>query len=483
MYFNIKTLLQEAQFWEDKSIPVYRRLYLSLKELILNKSIPNGIQLPPTRILSKDLHISRSTVLKAFDLLSFDRFIVAKKGAGYFVSHVDFGQRVEIANGVTNFKYPKISRRAKQFQKYSYLSTDNFSKTNVAFRPGLPPLDLFPIKKWKNLANTYWREATPTNLSYAPSQGLESLRLNIANYLRVYRNIACDHNQIIITSGSLHSLYLIGNSIINKNDKVIMENPTFPRAYNLFKSLKANVVPCDLDSEGLQIDSLKQGSVKLIYTTPSNQYPIGIKMSKERRLEVLNWVSKNHSVVIEDDYDHEFSNWEKPLPSLYSLDNEDRVIYLGSFNKLLHPSLRIGYMIAPKYLIEPIKSIYEQSSRFVSVSSQAILSNFIIKDYLNKHIRSVIERSVQRRFLFKEYTKDSLIINGHYDGLHMIGKIKKSINDQKAYELLLKKNVVVYPLSNYYISKNKVQGLVMGFSSVNSKVMREKTDIINETLK
>ena len=460
---------------------MYRKLYKSLKDLIINQIIPNNTKLPPTRVLATDLNMSRSTVVKAFDMLSFERFITSKKGSGYIVKY-DFDiERPKLVVEQNN-SYPKISKRAKLFQKHTYLNTDNFSKKNIAFRPGLPPLDVFPIDKWKELSNAYWREVTPTILSYAPSEGLESLRVNIMNYLRIYRNLDCDYNQIIITSGSLQSLYLIGNVLINKDDDVIMENPTFPRAYNLFKSIKANVIPCSIDNEGININTIKETKPKLVYTTPSNQYPTGVKMSKERRIELLEWASKKNSLIIEDDYDHEFSNWENPIQSLFSLDNEKRVIYLGTFNKLLHPSLRIGYMIIPKYLIKPVKAIYEQSSRFVPVHSQEILNNFILKDYLNKHIRNVINVSNLRRDLFIDQTKNILQIDANYDGLHIIGKLKNKLDDNNSHRELLKNNVVAYPLSNYYITKEKKEGLVLGFSSVNEKVMKEKTDIMNDIL-
>lgn len=481
MYFNIKNLLLETEEWKKKNSSIYKKLYNSFKDLIINEIIPNKTKLPPTRVLALDLNLSRSTVVKAFDMLCYERFVISKKGSGYFVNYQEIKYK-KVNEKEQLFKYPKVSKRAKLFEKYRYVNTDNFSKTNVAFRPGLPPLDIFPIDKWKQISNEYWREATPTSLSYAPSEGLESLRVNIMNYLRIYRNLNCDYNQIIITSGSLHSLYLIGNTLLNKGDNLVMENPTFPRAYNLFKSIKANIIPCNVDDNGMQIDTVDEVNPKFIYTTPSNQYPLGIKMSKERRLELLEWAAKKNTLIIEDDYDHEFSNWEKPIQSLFSLDKEKRVIYIGTFNKLLHPSLRTGYMIVPKYLINPIKAIYEQSSRFVPVHTQETLNKFIKKDYLNKHIRNVIETSINRKSLFKNQTKKTLQIDTHYDGLHIIGKLKNKVCDKIAHKELLRNNVVAYPLSNYYITKEKKEGLVLGFSSVNEKVMKDKTDVINQIL-
>jgi GntR family transcriptional regulator/MocR family aminotransferase len=468
---------------EFENIPLYKTTFNRIKESIINGSIPYKTKLPSSRELAKDLQISRSTVIKAYDLLTIEKLIIAKKGSGFSVSYKYNEAQNEREKKKDTSKHPKISKRAKLFQNYSYLTTDNFTKDNVAFRPGLPPLDIFPIKTWNKLSNKYWREATPTNLSYAPSEGLENLRINISNYLKIHRNISCDHSQIIIVSGSLHSLYLIGNSLLNKNDKVVMENPTFPRAYNLFKSLKADVIPCDVDDKGIKIDTISNDpKTKLIYTTPSNQYPLGIKMSKTRRIELLDWASKNNSLIIEDDYDHEFSNWENATSSIYSLDKEERVIYLGTFNKLLHPSLRIGYLIAPKYLINPIKSIYEQSSRFIPESSQSILNSFIIGGHLNKHIKNVIEISEKRKKIFMNQTKKTFNFSKKNSGLHIIGKLNNNFDDIFSYKKLLKNNIVAFPLSRYYINKEKKQGLVMGYSSVNNKVMKEKTALINSLL-
>ena len=484
MFSTIKNIVKHSEFSLDNNEhALYQNLYLILRDAINKKIIPDSTKLPASRTLAQNLNIARSTVVKSYELLVLEKFVRSKQGSGYYVSAPNVSYTSFNEKGKKNYKYPKISRKAKLFSKYKYISTDNFSKNNVAFRPGLPPLDLFPVKKWKNLSNNYWRETTPTNLSYAPSEGLDSLRLSISNYLKLYRNIDCDYNQIMIVSGSLHSLYLIGNTILDKNDTVIMENPTFPRAYNLFKSLKATIVPCNVDTNGMNIKSLKQGKTKLIYSTPSNQYPLGVKMSYERRLELLQWASTKNALIIEDDYDHEFSNWDNPTPSLFSLDEESRVIYQGTFNKLLHPSLRLGYMIVPKYLIDPIKSIYEQSSRFVPSSTQEIMSRFIDKDYLNHHLRSVIETAKERRELFVNYTKESLEIKDSHEGLHLISKIKNGTSDLDAFKKLLNHNVVAYPLSNYYITKEKEQGLIMGYSSVNNKVMKEKTAVINSILK
>jgi len=428
LHYNIRNIISI-----NKGYPLYKFYFNEIKKSILNGRVSENQILPPTRVLSKDLSISRTTALKVYDLLLFEGLISSKKGSGYYVT---YKKNIYVKKDQKKYNlYPSLSKKSKLFKKNRYLSTDNFSRTSVAFRPGLPPLDIFPVNKWKNISNKYWRLSKPTDLSYAPAEGLEELRIKISNYLKIYRNIRCDYNQIIITSGSLHSLYLISNSILDNGDKIGMENPTFPRAFNLFKCLKAKIIPCDIDKEGIVLNNLNT-KVKFIYTTPSNQYPLGVRMSLNRRKEVLKWISNNNSLIIEDDYDHEFSNFKNPIPSLYSLDNEDRIIYLGTFNKLLHPSLRIGYMIAPKFMLESIKSIYEQSSRFVPSSTQEIMSTFIEKDYLNKHIRNVIEVASKRKELFISNTKETLLINKkEHNGLHLIAKFKNKKNDLKIFNI------------------------------------------------
>ena len=475
MYYNFQNLIESK-----KEYPLYKFYSNAIKKIILDSRIIENQKLPPTRILSKDLNISRSTALRIYDILLFEGLISSKTGSGYYVIYKK--SKNEEKKIFNKYQYPKLSKKSELFKKNKYLSTDNFSKTGVAFRPGLPPLDIFPVNKWKNISNTYWRISKPSDLSYAPPEGLDRLRINISNYLRVYRNIRCDYNQIIITSGSLHSLYLISNAILDSGDKIGMENPTFPRAFNLFKSLKAKIIPCEIDDEGILLNKLKT-KVKFIYTTPSNQYPSGVKMSINRRNELLKWVSKNNSIIIEDDYDHEFSNITNPIPSLFSLDNEERVVYLGTFNKLLHPSLRMGYIIVPKFMSQSIISIYEQSFRFVPSSTQEIMSTFIEKDYLNKHVRNVLEIASKRKEMFVSRTKEHLLIDKKKNnGLHLVANFYKKNNDIRIFKSLLKENVVAYPLSNYYITRKKSNGLVMGYCSVNTKVLKEKTNIINRIL-
>ena len=476
MHFNIKIILKNNGF--DKEVNqknIYQNLYTSLKNAIINRHLETNLKLPPTRVLAKDLGISRSTVLKAYNLLALEKYVKSIKGSGHYVLSTKNKKILLKINSIAaNNKYPEISKKGKSFKKNIYINNKE-SNRGIAFRPGLPPLDIFPVHKWKNLLDSYWREIKPSELSYSNSIGLPSLRQNIAGYLKLYRNINCSSEQVIITSGSLHSLYLISNILLNKKDEVVIENPTYPHAYALFDSLNANINKVNVDNQGICVNKIKSKKPKFAYINPS-QYPLGIKMSLERRNELIKWASKKSTFIVEDDYDHEFSNWEKPISSIFSLDNEHRTIYMGTFNKLLHPSLRLAYIIVPHYLIDAIIALCQQSSRFVSPSIQKTMSLFIEKDFLNKHLRNVIEVSKERKDIFishfNKYLEDNIELNTNTSSLHIVGRIRNNKSDLQISEHLNKNEIITHPLSNYFI-KGKQNGLVMGYASVNKKVIKE----------
>jgi len=476
MHFNIKNIIKENNFTSHKNGQnIYLILYNSIKKAIVRGILDEPMKLPPSRVLAKDLGISRSTVMKAYDLLILEKHLKSVTGSGYYVIRNQAQHPLPIPYAIKG-GYPKLSKRGKSFKEGIQLKTKKL-QNGIAFRPGLPPLDIFPVRQWQKLSNEYWRTIRYSELSYSSPTGIQSLKENILNYLKIYRNIHCDVNQIIITTGSLHSLYLVSNALLNAKDEVVIENPTYPYAYRLFKSLKASIHSVNVDDEGICIDNALCQKPKLVYTTPSNQHPTGIKMSLKRRNGLLKWASKKNSFIVEDDYDHEFSNWENPIPPIYSLDDQERVIYLGSFNKILHPSIRLGYMIIPYRLIDVITVMFEYSNRFVPPSLQKTLSAFIEKDYLNKHLRNTMKISAERKNVFHKNFSTSfsneILLNSNNMGLNVIGHLKKGIDDQKLAEFFNNIGVTTYPLSNYFNEGVKKNGLVMGYCSVNNKRIKD----------
>jgi GntR family transcriptional regulator/MocR family aminotransferase len=475
---NEYELLQSSK--EDKK---YTLLYKAIKRCIRKRELPDQWLLPPTRILSISMALSRTTVLKSYELLLLEKLILSKVGSGNRVNFVG----LEPPN-----KFPK----KKDFKSSDYLKNisliNRLPGNDVAFRPGLPPLDVFPVNQWKKLLNAYWRHVKSSGLSYAPSTGLRELKKSISKYLNVSRNLKCQADQIVIVSGSLQSLYLIANTLINKSDAVILENPVFPNVHSVFKSSEAHLIPANLDKEGIQLSTLdkpEHKNPKLIHVTPSNHYPTGVKMSLSRRQELLTWASTHNALIIENDYEHEVANLANPIPTIFSLDNESRTIYMGTFNRLLHPSIRLGYMIVPNYLIGVVEALQEHSHRFISPSIQIVMNQFIERNYLYKHLEKSIAVAQERYKLFirefEIHCTSMMIKPKSFSSFHVVALFKNEVSvahEKDVIKRLKERNITAFSLSKCYITDSKKQGLILGYAAVRTAVMLRKIKSMSEVI-
>lgn len=462
----------------------YIVLYKAIKECILKIDLPYNWLLPSTRVLSEELGVSRTTVNKSYELLQLEKLITSKIGSGFRISYNATNESSKLktkSKAGTSHWYPEISEKGKAFRNNIALVNKD-SNHLIAFRPGLPPLDAFPVNQWKKLLNTYWRHIKSSNLSYSSTTGLNELKKSIANYLHISRNIKCDHKQIVIVSGSLQSLYLIATTLIDKNDGIVIENPVFPNVHSVFKSTEGHLIPLNLDAEGIQINKLTdiRKSPKIVHVTPSNHYPLGVKMSLTRRQEILSWASKHRAVVIENDYENEIANQNFNMPTIFSLDSEDRTIYMGTFNRLLHPSIRLGYMIVPKYLISTVEALQEHSHKFVSPTIQVVMTQFIEKNYLYQHIKNSIAIANERYVLFcKEFNAISSHLKISVEdcsSFHVVAKLKNQSKPKLEAEILSKlqhKKITAHSLSKCYIGPDKLYGLIMGYSAVHSSKLKQ----------
>ena len=470
---------ESSQVAGDEGLYLYVRIYNLIREMIVKQDLPEHNMLPPSRKLAAGLGVSRSTIIRVYEFLRLEGFVESKLGSGHQIKPIQ--RKLERVPPEVQARYPSISRLGSSFLKNSSLinSTDDKS---VAFRPGLPPLDIFPVTQWKNLSNLYWKNIQLSNLSYSPSSGIDQLKSNIANYLNLSRDIKCDANQVVIVAGSVQSLYLIGNSLLDEGDTVAMENPTFPNVHSIFTGLMADVHGIEIDAEGIKVDELRSSGIrpKLIHTTPSCHYPTGIKMSVERRKELLAYANENDSLIIENDYEHEINNWGSKTPTIFSLDEQDRTIYLGTFNRLLHPSLRIGYMVVPHYLQNVMEALLKHSHRFVPTSIQVVLNQFIEKKYLYAHIKKVAEVSKKRqRYFATEFNQ--LFLNQGFIiepsktlSLQTVVKIPDGERDKDLVNLFAKHNIITHSYNKCYTQSSSEQGLIMGHGSIRTPIIKSK---------
>jgi GntR family transcriptional regulator/MocR family aminotransferase len=487
--FAVKIIKEQWYKSKKTDVKKYSLLYQVIKTSIIDLRLPNSWILPSTRVLANQLKLSRTTVIKAYELLQLEKLIVAKLGSGYKItynSHEESSTKTEMDSN----KYPELSERGKLFKdNYSLLNRN--TEEYVAFRPGLPPLDVFPVNQWKNLLNNYWRHIKSSSLSYTQASGDFALKESIKNFLYISRNIRCKPEQIIVSSGSLQSLYMISNAILNEADQVVLENPSFPNVHSIFKSLNTRLLPTPLDEEGLDIYSLKENiksEPKIIHVTPTNHYPLSVRMTLNRRQQLLDYASQKGAIIIENDYEHEVANHKEKLPTLFSLDSENRTVYMGTFNRLLHPSIRLGFMVVPEYLIEVVNAIQEHSHRFVAPSMQVVMNQFIDKSYLYKHLNNINKVAEKRHRLFvKAFAKiNSMTIHQEeFCSLHLVAKFK-STDDHKSEKELVKElrdiKITAFPLSKCYITKTSQKGLIFGYAAVNDNLLNKKINQLKKII-
>lgn len=463
---------------QSQNTPKFVRLTEYLKNIIEQYQLLEGTHLPSTRNLSGHLSVSRSTVIKAYELLIIEGFVEAKKGSGYKI--LPRQEKNITAKDKVNpqVKYPKISKSGVSFQHNVHLINTTSDKY-IAFRPGLPPLDIFPVNQWKKLSNLYWRNIKASSLTYSNSSGIKNLKKNIANYLYLMRGIKCDYEQIIIVSGSLQSLYLLGTALLDRGNAVVMENPTFPNVHSIFRSLEADINAFPVDSEGICLpESNEAFTPKIIHVTPSNHYPTGVKMTKKRKQEVIDWAKQNETIIIENDYDHEVSNWGLKDPTIFEMDNDNRTVYLGTFNRLLHPSIRLGYMVVPYYLLDVITALQKHSHRFVSPYNQIVMSQFIEKNYLFNHIKNVIEVADERKELFTRLVSNNIhesfkLNESATRSLHLLASVPQSYHDKELVDELTQHQLIAHQYSKCFINDEQ-NGLILGYSAVRKHLMTKK---------
>ena len=466
---------------------LYQRVFNLIKDAISNNDIPAGSFLPSTRIVAAELKVSRSTIIKAYELLTMEGYVDALVGSGHRVKGIIADTVQNNPQSHNEFAYPDLSDTGKSFQKNVSLinTTDD---VGIAFRPGLPPLDIFPVNQWKNLSNLYWRNIKASALSYSASSGTEQLKKTLANYLNFSRNIKCDPRQIIIVSGSLQSLFLIGNVVLNPGDYMTMENPTFPNVHSIFKGLRANIQPIGIDEQGIKVSEMTEpGHIysKLLHTASSSHYPTGVRMSLSRRMELLAWANEHKTIIIENDYEHEINNFKDFVPSLFSLDKQQRTIFLGTFNRLLHPSIRVGYMVVPFYLLDAIEALLKHSHRFVPSSIQVVLSQFIEKNYLYTHVKKVIEIAEARKKIFYDtfeecFGETLLLNNSPTRSLHTLTELRPGIKDTDLVAHFAKNNIITHAYSKCFVDENPKQGLILGFTPVRTPIIKQKIRLMEK---
>ncbi len=473
-------------------VPLYKQLYSLLREAILNGRLRGGQKLPGTRTFSVELNISRNTVVLAFEQLIIEGYISGKVGAGTYVTD-DIPDKLIAGDKTYGIKKDKNKIHALKLDKY-YGSVEIINRNTMAdkiipFQNGLPSLEEFPFHLWLKIINKTGTSFPRLQFGYQNSTGYMPLKEAVAGYLRTYRAVKCIADQIIIINGSQQGLDLISRVLLKKDSNVLLEDPCYFGTRASILSADVNIFPTPVDREGIDVEFAEKNYPKpdIIYTTPSHQFPLGSTMSITRRLKLLEYANNNSAWIIEDDYDSEFRYIGIPLPSLQGMDKYKRVIYIGTFSKVLFPGLRLGYLVLPSPdLVNPfavVKSIIDRQS---PIFEQIVLAKFIEEGYFTRHIRKMRMIYKERQeFLIDElkvHTGDLLEVNPSGAGMHIVGFLPEKYNDKKVAALARGKNLIVYPLSEYELKFKLRPGLVLGYTAFNKNQISGGVKLLKKIL-
>jgi GntR family transcriptional regulator/MocR family aminotransferase len=453
--------------------PLHRQIYDAFRSTIVERNLNCGQQIPSTRTLASELGISRIPVLNAYAQLLAEGYFETRTGAGTFVSSSlpDRATRSE-RRGTSSLQIAsgprRISGASVLLPRYKRAP---WSRRHGAFSAGQPALGEFPLKAWANLVVRRARKPVARNLGYGDPMGLKELREVIAVYLRTARGVRCDSQQIMIVSGSQQALDLSARVLLNVGSSVWVEEPGYWLARHMLTAAGCRIVPVPVDAEGLDVAAgiKKCGNARAALVAPSHQYPLGVTMSASRRLQLLQWAGEAGGWIIEDDYDSEYRYESNPIASLQGLDDSCRVIYIGTFSKVLFPSLRIGYVVVPPDLVDHFLAMRHAMDVSPPHLYQAVLTDFIAEGHFARHIRRMrVLYSERRNILVRSLEREFgglLQVMGDKAGMHLAVNMPKRFDDREIAMRAARESLWLWPLSPSYIRKPAHHGFILGFGS------------------
>ncbi len=477
----------------DARQPVNRALYDCLRQAILDGSLPASSRLPPSRDLASELKLSRNTVMHAYEQLLTEGYLRTLTGSGTFVADVVPDSvlwprtRAASRQRAGNAPVPVIplSARGGELVKDASASAVQWG----AFVPGVPDVTEFPYRKFAQISARLWRKPPPELLSYSSGGGHAGLRSALATHLRQARSVNCDPDQIVITEGVHQAVDLIARLLGDPGDKVWVEEPGYWGIRSVLTINGMRVEAVAVDEEGLAPQARHhEHPPKLIFVTPSHQYPLGAVMSLRRRLALLEYASQHSSWIVEDDYDSEFRFSGHPIPSLQGLVPDAPVIYIGTFSKTLYPGMRIAYMVLPKGLAASFSTAHSELYREGHLLTQAALAEFIKADHYAAHIRRMRLIYASRRaaliaLVEKWLGTGWLHPNDSNAGLHLVLSLPHWMSDVQVARAALERGVVVRPLSRYYAGRSPQSGLLLGFACLAEQDMQSPFAVLVECLR
>ena len=475
----------------ESAAPIHRQLYDDLRDAILARRLKPGTRLPSSRALAVQLGIGRNTALEAYAQLRTEGYLEPRVGSGTFVTaalpdHLLHARAVARASRTKArpARAPRLSTLARQISASPIVPEVSW-RMATPFYPGIPAYELFPVDVWRRLANERWADHPGRDLlDYGDPAGLPVLREAIANYLTSSRGLSCESDQVIIVGGSQQGLYLASQLLLDPGDRAWCEDPGYRGARVAFDAAGAEIVSVPVDREGIDVAEGRRRSpgARLAYVTPSHQYPLGSVMSLARRLELLSWASSSGAWIIEDDYDSEFRYSGRPLPALQGLDEEECVVYMGTFSKILFPSLRLGYLVVPRQLIEAFLAARALVDRHRPSMDQAVLARFMADGHFERHLRRTRAAYQHRRDVLGERLQrllsDIVEIQAASAGMHLLAWLPDGVSDNELSDELAKAGVSAPPLSYHSMQAIPRGALILGYTGFREPALKYRAKLM-----
>jgi GntR family transcriptional regulator/MocR family aminotransferase len=479
------TLLPAVSVDRLSCVPLYRQLYDWFRRAIIEGRLRPQQQVPSTRGLASELGISRISVLNAYEQLRTEGYLEAVVGGGTRVAQIIIDETLVArrSRGPQPGKRPNAGKAPRRLSKLG-LSFNNgvrdaWPPRFGAFRVSLPALEHFPINEWSTLVSRHARRLSKEMMAYGETMGHLLLREAIAEYLGTVRALRCDPAQILITTGSQQGLQLAAQLLSEAGDEVCVEDPGYPGARLAFKTVDVRLVPVPVDNEGLNVEEMirRAPSARAVYITPSHQYPLGMTLTAGRRMQLLHWAKRRGAWIIEDDYDSEYRFASRPIGAMQGMDTDARVIYLGTFSKVMFPSLRLGYVVAPKDLTAAFCGALDAAGIFTSPLNQTVMASFIREGHLARHIRRTRVLYMERREVLvkalRRHLGHTLEIVGAEAGMHLVMLLPRPQDDREIARRAAARGLSVIPLSTCYLGNAGLSGLVLGYGGASIPQIHE----------
>lgn len=460
-----------------EGVTLQRWLCGELRAAILAGRIPAGRRLPSTRDFARQQGISRGTVVTVYDQLIAEGYLTGTTGSGTTVSS-SLATTMAAAPTKHNVSttHAQLSRQGRLLADSPFLSREGLTLARP-FSPNQPDLRAFPHATWYRLSNHHSRSVRPDDMGYGDPAGYLPLRQAIAEHLRYSQRIFCQAEQVMILASAQQALDLCGRLLLDAGDTALVEDPGYPGAARIFELTGAQVLGIPVDKNGLCTDALlATPDVRLAYVTAAHQSPLGGTLPLERRLALLAWADACNAVIVEDDYDGEYRFEGAPLPAMKSLDRNGRVIYMGTFSKLLFPSLRIAYVVVPDSFTDAFASAISLTLRHTPVFQQAVLATFIAEGHFARHLRQMRLLYGERAVCFHQECKaelDGLLtVLPITTGLDATALLPEHADDRAVATALMQCGIEARSISYYRMNQPAPSGLVMGFSAFSEESIR-----------